>query len=178
MAGAGGNSGARCLLQPMGDPPREGLRSQPKENGEDADMVALYGPADPRPIHPLHAILLSFPFPLFLGTLASDLAYRATFQIQWHNFAQWLNAGGLLVGAFAGLWALINLFRRETRGQRRTTLYFVALLAAWVLGLLNALVHAKDAWAIMPEAIWLSSASALLAFVAAWIGFSGIQTEG
>ena len=82
------------------------------------------------------------------------------------------------MGAFAGLWALINLFRRETRGQRRTILYFVALLAAWVLGLLNALVHAKDAWAIMPEAIWLSSASALLAFVAAWIGFSGIQTEG
>ena len=65
------------------------------------------------------------------------------------------------------LTVLINLFRRETRGQRRTILYFVALLAAWVLGLLNALVHAKDAWAIMPEAMWLSSASALLALVAA-----------
>lgn len=139
-------------------------------------MVAIYGRADPRPIHPLHAILLSFPFPLFLGTLASDLAYQATFQIQWHNFAQWLNAGGLLVGAFAGLWALINLFRRETRG-RRSTLYFVLLLAMWVLGLLNAFIHAKDAWAIMPEAIWLSSISAVLAFLAAWVGFSGIRTE-
>ena len=46
-----------------------------------------------------------------------------------------------------------------------------------VLGLLNAFIHAKDAWAIMPEALWLSSISALLAFVAAWIGFSGIRTE-
>lgn len=139
-------------------------------------MVAIYGRADPRPIHPLHAILLSFPFPLFLGTLVSDLAYRATFQIQWHNFAQWLNAGGLLVGAFAGLWALVNLFRRNTRG-RGSTLYFVLLLAMWVLGLLNAFIHAKDAWAIMPEAIWLSSISAVLAFLAAWVGFSGVQSE-
>ena len=44
-------------------------------------------------------------------------------------------------------------------------------------GFVNALAHSKDAWAIMPEAIWLSSISALLAFVAAWIGFSGIRTE-
>ena len=81
------------------------------------------------------------------------------------------------MSVFTGLLALGNLFRRETRGRRRTIIYFVALLAMWVLGLLNAFVHAKDAWAIMPEAIWLSSISALLAFVAAWIGFSGIQTE-
>ena len=140
-------------------------------------MASIYGPLEIRPIHPLHAILLSFPFPLFLGTLLSDLAYRATFHIQWANFAQWLNAGGLLVGAFTGLWALVNLFRRETRGRRRTIIYFVALLAMWVLGLLNAFVHAKDAWAIMPEAVWLSAASAFLALVAAWIGYSGISID-
>lgn len=140
-------------------------------------MVAIYGPINLRPIHPLHAILLSFPFPLFLGTLASDLAYRSSFQIQWANFAQWLNAGGLFVGAFVGLWALVNLFRRETRGQRRTIVYFLVLLAMWVVGLMNAFVHTKDAWAIMPEAVWLSAISALLALVAAWIGYSGIQTE-
>ncbi|MBB1490976.1 MULTISPECIES: DUF2231 domain-containing protein [unclassified Paracoccus (in: a-proteobacteria)] len=140
-------------------------------------MVAVYGPIDLRPIHPIHAILLSFPFPLFLGTLLSDFAYRATYEIQWANFAQWLNAGGLLVGAFVGLWALINLFRRETRGRRRTIIYFVVLLAMWVLGLMNAFIHAKDAWAIMPEAIWLSAISAFLALVAAWIGYSGLSID-
>lgn len=140
-------------------------------------MVAVYGPIDLRPIHPIHAILLSFPFPLFLGTLLSDFAYRATYEIQWANFAQWLNAGGLLVGAFVGLWALINLFRRETRGRRRTIIYFVVLLAMWVLGLINAFIHAKDAWAIMPEAVWLSAISAFLALVAAWIGYSGLSID-
>ena len=33
------------------------------------------------PLHPLHAILLAFSFPLFLGALISDLAYWGTFQI-------------------------------------------------------------------------------------------------
>src|SRR5690606_39235984 len=40
-----------------------------------------------RPLHPLHAILLAFPLPLFLGALLSDVAYRATFEVQWINFA-------------------------------------------------------------------------------------------
>ena len=81
------------------------------------------------------------------------------------------------MSVFTGLLALGNLFRRETRGRRRTIIYFVALLAMWVLGLLNAFVHAKDAWAIMPEAVWLSAASAFLALVAAWIGYSGISID-
>ena len=55
-------------------------------------MVALSAPVALRPPHPLHAVLLSFPFPLFLGTLLSDIAYERSYQIQWSNFAQWLNA--------------------------------------------------------------------------------------
>ena len=42
-------------------------------------MIAIAGPGARRPLHPLHAILLAFPFPLFLGALLSDFAYgRAT----------------------------------------------------------------------------------------------------
>ena len=68
-------------------------------------MVALTEPMRPRPLHPLHAILLAFPFPLFLGALLSDLAYGASYHVQWANFSAWLIAGGLLVGAFAMAWA-------------------------------------------------------------------------
>lgn len=46
-----------------------------------------------RPLHPLHAILLAFPLPLFLGALISDFAYWSSFQIQWSNFSSWLIAG-------------------------------------------------------------------------------------
>ncbi len=138
-------------------------------------MVAISAPVPVKPLHPLHAILLAFPFPLFLGTLLSDLAYWATFQIQWANFSSWLNAGALLGGAFALLWALVNLFRSGTAGRRRPIIYFVVLLAMWVLGFVNALIHAKDAWATMPEGLYLSAIATLLALVAAWIGYSGLH---
>lgn len=128
-----------------------------------------------RTIHPLHAIFLAFPFPLFLGALLSDLAYTSNFHVQWINFAQWLNAGGLLVGAFALIWALVGMIRSVPPAKQRWTIYFVALLAMWVLGFFNALVHAKDAWASMPAGLYLSLISTLLALVAAWIGYSGFH---
>jgi uncharacterized membrane protein len=45
----------------------------------------------------------------------------------------------------------------------------------WVLGFVNALVHAKDAWATMPEGLYLSAIVALLALIGAWIGYSGFR---
>lgn len=141
-------------------------------------MVSISAHAPLRPLHPLHAILLSFLFPLFLGTLASDIAYGRSYQIQWSNFAQWLNAGGLLVGGFVLAWALLALVFRRTRGERGRVLYFAVLLAAWIVGLVNAFAHSKDAWAIMPEALWLSALAAVLALLASWIGFRGFPAEG
>jgi uncharacterized membrane protein len=141
-------------------------------------VVVLSSPGALRPLHPLHAILLAFPLPLFLGALASDLAYRASFHIQWANFSSWLIAGGLFGGGFALLWALINLFRCETASKGRLAVYFVVLLAMWGLGFVNALVHAKDAWATMPEGLYLSAITALLALAAAWIGYSGFHRAG
>ncbi len=140
-------------------------------------MAAISEPRLLRPLHPLNAILLAFPFPLFLGALLSDYAYRESFQMQWANFSSWLLAGGLFVGGFALLWALINLFRSGPAGRGRAVLYFVVLLAAWVVGFINALVHSKDAFAIMPEALILSVVATLLALVATWIGYSGFRSR-
>lgn len=130
-----------------------------------------------RPIHPLHAILLAFPFPLFLGALLSDFAYWSSFHVQWINFSAWLIAGALLVGAFALLWALIEILRSATARTGRPVTYLVALLVMWVLGFVNALVHAKDAWATMPEGLYLSIIVTLLALAAAWIGYSGLPAR-
>jgi uncharacterized membrane protein len=141
-------------------------------------VVALSSPGALRPLHPFHAILLAFPLPLFLGALISDFAYRASFHIQWANFSSWLIAGGLVGGGFALLWALINLFRRGPARKGRLAVYFVVLLAMWGLGFVNALVHAKDAWATMPEGLYLSAVTTLLALVAAWIGYSGFHRAG
>jgi uncharacterized membrane protein len=139
-------------------------------------MAAVSVRAVSRPLHPLHSILLAFPPTLFVGALASDITYWMTFQIQWSNFSSWLIAGGLLGGGFAVVWALINVFRLRRYRSKRPLAYFGVLLVAWVLGFVNALVHAKDAWAIMPEGLLLSAVTALLALGAAWIGYSGFSS--
>lgn len=129
-----------------------------------------------RAIHPLHAVLLAGALPLFLGALLSDWAYSASYEIQWKNFASWLIVGALFFAGFALLWALIDIFRGRRSGRR--LVYFLLLLAAWVLGFVNALVHAKDAWASMPEALILSAISTLLVIVATWLGFSTLRAGG
>ncbi|AQT94645.1 DUF2231 domain-containing protein [Pseudomonas azotoformans] len=123
---------------------------------------------------PLHALLLAGSVPLFLGALLSDVAYGQTYQIQWANFASWLIAGALVFSGFALLFALVNLLRAR-RKSGRPAAYFLLLLAAWVLGLVNAFQHAKDAYAMMPAGLVLSVIVTLLALVAAWIGLSDLR---
>lgn len=124
---------------------------------------------------PLHAIFLAGAIPLFLGALLSDIAYSNTFQIQWSNFASWLIAGGLVFFGFALLFALANLFQAKHKGGR-PLVYLLLLLVSWVLGLINAFEHAKDAFAIMPTGLILSVIVTLLAIVAAWVGLTNLRS--
>jgi len=126
---------------------------------------------------PLHAILLAGTVPLFLGALLSDIAYFKSYQIQWSNFAAWLIAGGLLFCGLALLFALVNLIRAEHKGGR-PTVYCLLRLVTWVLGLVNAFEHAKDAWAVMPTGLVLTLVVTVLACVAAWLGMSNLRSGG
>jgi uncharacterized membrane protein len=126
-------------------------------------------------IHPLHAFLLGGALCFFASGLLSDWAYQATYEIQWKNFAGWLIIGGLVLGALALAWALVDLFRAHP-GRRQRVVYFILLLAVWILGFVNELVHAKDAWASMPEALIISAITVVLMTVATWIGFSTMRT--
>lgn len=139
-------------------------------------MAVTFDRMYPRSLHPLHAFLLAGTVPLFLSVLFSDIAYSLSHEVQWKNFASWLIIGALVFGGFALLWALVDLFRRQS--GRRPLIYFVLLLATCILGFINALVHAKDAWASMPEALILSAVVALLAIAATALGFSTLRTGG
>jgi uncharacterized membrane protein len=123
-------------------------------------------------IHPVHAVLLAGTLPLFLGALLADWAYATTYQVQWTNFASWLIAGALVFAGFALLWAAIDALRADAPRRHGRWLSIGLLVATFVFGFINALVHAKDAWAAMPAGIVLSVIVLLLAFAATWAGFS------
>lgn len=123
-----------------------------------------------RSLHPLHAFLLAGAAYFFVSGFLSDWAYFSTFEIQWKNFAMWLILGGLVCAGFATLWALVDAIRAKER--RRRLVYLALLLAAFALGFINELVHAKDAWASMPDALILAAISALLVIVTTGLGLS------
>ena len=126
-------------------------------------------------LHPLHAVLLASALPLFLGALLSDLAYAQSHEIQWKNFASWLIAGGLVFSGLAFLWALIALLRHVPR-RGLPLVYCLFLLSGWILGFVNALIHAKDTWASMPEAVILSVIVVAIAGASTWLGLSTLRT--
>lgn len=134
-------------------------------------MAAAYDVTHSRALHPLHVVLLAGTIPLFLGALLSDIAYGRTYHVQWTNFASWLIAGGLVFGGVALLFALVGLVRAD-RGRARYAVYFVLLLATWIVGFINELIHAKDAWASMPTGLVLSAIVTVLACVTTWVGLT------
>lgn len=128
-------------------------------------------------VYPLHAVFLAGTIPLFLGAMLSDIAYASSFHIQWNNFASWLIAGGLLFAGIALVFAIIDLFR--TRFRERSRIFYAGLmLLTFVVGFLNALIHAKDAWASMPTGLVLSGVVVVLACVSTWFGFYAPRIGG
>ena len=130
-----------------------------------------------RVIHPVHAVLLAGSIPLFLGAALCDAAYASTYEIQWNNFASWLLVGALFSSGFALIFLIVDLFRADRR-VRGIGIYGVILLATWLVGFFNALMHARDAWASMPAGLVLSVIVTVLACVATWFGFYASRIGG
>lgn len=129
-----------------------------------------------RVIHPLHAIFLASTLPLFLGALLSDWAYSSTKEVQWINFAAWLNAGAMVFAGLALAWAVIDFFRSDVARDRSSALYLLALIVTFVVGMITALIHGRDAWGTMPAGLLMSLLTFLLALVAVWLGFSTLRS--
>ncbi len=127
------------------------------------------------PLHPARAIVLATPFAFFLGAMLSDWAYSGTFGIQWKNFASWLIVGGLIAATIAIVTQAVAALRHR---HRLGIFSLLVMIATFVAGVFNALVHAKDAWAAMPTGLVLSIVTMLLALAAAWIGLTPTRRAG
>ncbi|GAP36163.1 DUF2231 domain-containing protein [Piscinibacter sakaiensis] len=126
----------------------------------------------------MHANLAFSTLPLYLGALLCDAAYARTAEVQWSNFASWLIAWGLVFNGLALIWALVAwLLSRRERWRHRTS-YLLMLAGSVVLAVVNALVHARDAWATMPAAPVVSALVFLLAAAAAGVGLAAPRPLG
>ncbi|MEN5116775.1 DUF2231 domain-containing protein [Luteimonas sp. TWI662] len=125
-----------------------------------------------RPLHPLHMLLVTSAFPLFLGALMADIGYARSYEIQWTNFASWLLVGAMVFAVIGLVWALVSLATPTAR--TRTRFLYVGLLAlTCVLGFLNSLIHAMDAWQKMPQALVWSTLCVLSIAATLWFALGG-----
>ena len=84
------------------------------------------------------------------------MAYTASYQVQWINFASWLIAGALVLLGAALLWTFVQALAAKTPHRRPAWVLFGLIMATFVAGFINALQHAKDAGATMPTGLILS----------------------
>lgn len=102
-------------------------------------------------------LLDPIPFGFFVAVLISDIVYAKTANVFWTKGAAWLVSAGLV---FAIVPQLINLGRvwfaknRVRTGGEKINFWLnvIAIIAA----LVNAFVHSRDAYAVTPDALWLS----------------------
>ena len=111
-------------------------------------------------------------FPLLLGALLSDWAYSVSYEVQWINFASWLIAGALLFLGAALLVTFVRAMLVVATLRRPVWVLFGLILITFVVGFINALVHAKDAGATMPDGLLLSVVVFILVVLSMGYGFA------
>lgn len=105
----------------------------------------------------LFGLLDPIPFGFFVATLIFDIIYANTAVVLWVKAASWLVSIGLL---FAIIPQLINLyavwFSKYRVRMRGDIANFWLNVVGIVAAIVNAFVHSRDAYAAMPDALWLS----------------------
>jgi uncharacterized membrane protein len=111
----------------------------------------------------IYGLLNPIPFGCFVAALIFDIIYAESAGILWDKAAAWLIVFGLL---FAVVPRLVNLAQVwiTSRGTATRTekLDFWLNLFAILAALVNAFVHSRDAYAVVPAGVWLSACTVVL----------------
>jgi len=111
----------------------------------------------------IYGLLNPIPFGCFVAALIFDIIYSETAVMLWDKGAAWLIVFGLL---FAVVPRLVNLTQVWVTSRRTATrtdkLDFWLNLFAVVVAIVNAFVHSRDAYAVVPTGMWLSVCTVIL----------------
>lgn len=126
-------------------------------------MSSLVAPRRSALADAVYGVLNPIPFGFFVAALIFDIIYARTGEILWMKGAAWLITIGLL---FAVIPRLVNLVRVWITSRHSTVradrLDFWLNLVAIVLAIVNAFVHSRDAYSVIPAGVWLSVCTVIL----------------
>jgi uncharacterized membrane protein len=111
----------------------------------------------------IYGLLNPIPFGCFVAALIFDIIYSKTVVMLWDKGAAWLIVFGLLFAVAPRLVNLTQVWVTSRRTATRTDkLDFWLNLFAIVVAIVNAFVHSRDAYAVVPTGLWLSACTVLL----------------
>jgi uncharacterized membrane protein len=111
----------------------------------------------------IYGLLNPIPFGCFVAALIFDIIYSETAVMLWDKGAAWLIVFGLLFAVVPRLVNLTQVWITSRRTATRTDkLDFWLNLLAIVVAIINAFVHSRDAFAVVPTGLWLSVCTVIL----------------
>ena len=106
----------------------------------------------------LYEMLNPIPYGFFVAALIFDTIYVYSTNIMWTKSASWLITLGLI---FAIIPRLVNLgqvwISRSCPRTSAVTLHFWLNAVAIAFAILNAFVHSRDAYAVVPQGVIYSA---------------------
>lgn len=111
----------------------------------------------------LYALFEPIPLGFFVAALIFDLIYINSFEVMWTHAASWLIVIGLVIAILPRLIRLVYLFIGSSRAEK--THFWITLLAI-VLAIVNAFIHSRDAYAVVPTGATLSAIVVVLMLLA------------
>jgi uncharacterized membrane protein len=111
----------------------------------------------------IYGLLNPIPFGCFVAALIFDIIYSETAVMLWDKGAAWLIVFGLLFAVVPRLVNLTQVWITSRRTATRTDkVDFWLNLFAIVAAIVNAFVHSRDAYAVVPSGLWLSVCTVVL----------------
>lgn len=115
----------------------------------------------------LYELLNPLPLGFFTAAWIFDILYLKSFQIMWTDAASWLIAIGLVLAIVPRLINLVQVwFTQRPLATAAVKIHFWLWLLAIVLAIFNAFVHSRDASAVVPLGVILSTAVVALLLIA------------
>jgi len=106
----------------------------------------------------LYELLNPIPTGFFVAAWIFDILYMKSAVTMWTDAASWLIAIGLVVAIIPRLISLGQVWpgRRHLHAPAQR-LHFWLNLVAIVLAIINAFIHSRDAYAVVPAGVILST---------------------
>lgn len=122
--------------------------------------------------HPIHPMLIPFPIAFLSGALVTDLIFWWTGNLFWAQASFWLIAGGLLTGALAAVFGLIDFLTiGQVRQRAAGWIHFFGNATALILAGINLWWRSGDpAATLLPGGLILSALIAGILTITGWYG--------